>query len=145
VLVDGHAQLQDPAGLLEPGQGGDGLRHGVRGGHQDLRQLARLGGGLADVVHRDALAGGLDVVQHVVKPADERVDLLPIERRDPGLVQRQHRVVRDLVAAVLQGLDLTGDATGLAELIQHLAEQARGGCGALGMGGEGVPEQRVLC
>ena len=59
---------------------------------------------LRDNVETEKLArfgAELQEIEHIVEPRDETVNGLTIERRDPGLVQRVHHVVRGPVVTLV--------------------------------------------
>jgi hypothetical protein len=60
------------------------------------------------VVERHRLAGVLEQVEDVVHGVDQAVDLLPVDRRDEGLVQQAMHLGRDPVGLALGGADLAG-------------------------------------
>src|SRR5438034_548621 len=84
------------------------------------------GGRLLDPIDNEALGGRLDVVEHVVQPRGEVVDVLAIDRRDEGRVQLLDDLVGDLVARVLDFLDLMGLGARVGEVVAEVVEQ-RGG------------------
>jgi len=49
------------------------------------------------VVDADALRDRLDQIEDVVHARDQAVDVVAVDRRDEGLVQRFDALVRDLV------------------------------------------------
>ena len=133
--------------------------------------VAGLGRGEADAEEHHALGHRLDEVEHVVHAADQLVDVVAVERRDPVLAQPLHRLVREGVAGVLGGLDLVREALQLvvdpdggcavagggavgagavagraeaAEPLEHLDEQLRRLDALCGVLGEGIKKCRVL-
>ena len=66
-----------------------------------------------DPVQDERVGGLLDEVEHVVEAADQRVDVLAVERRDERRLEPVADLVADLVAAVLGRPDLGGARLGL--------------------------------
>ena len=58
------------------------------------------------MIHVDAPADLLDPVDHVVQRGGQVADVLAVERRDEGAVQGAEHLVGDLVAGVLDGLEV---------------------------------------
>ena len=106
--VDLDAGLEDLARVLEVGEEGDRLLDGDGGLDDDRGDLLQLGRRRRDPVEDDPGGGGVDEVEDVVERPDEDVDVLAVDRRDPGPVQEVERLVGDLVALVLEALDLGG-------------------------------------
>src|SRR3989442_5027269 len=77
-----------------------------------------------DAVEDERVGGLLDEVEDVVEPADERVDLLPVEWRDERRLEPVADVVADLVPAMLGVPDLNRPAPPLVVTPQHGFEQA---------------------
>jgi hypothetical protein len=48
----------------------------------------------------------MDQIQDIVLARNERLDVVPVERRDPGAAQGADNIVQDLVPFVLVPLDL---------------------------------------
>jgi len=81
------------------------IAHLDRAGDADLAQPLRVGRQRLDVVQEQAGRDVLHQVEDVVHAVDQPVDLVAVERRDEGLVQQLHRLVRDLVRLLLAALD----------------------------------------
>src|ERR1700730_5342132 len=124
-------------------QGVNAGSHLGGGGDQDFDQVL---GTQADGVHAvqdEAAGGGIDEVDHVVKPAAQFVDIFAVEGRDEGLVQLGENVVGDFVALMLDGLDtlhLFGDAGGVRA---HLKKSFGSEVDVVRMLGEKV--KKTLC
>ena len=82
----------------------------------------------------------MDEVQHVVLAGDQVLDVLPIERGDPGGPQRVDQVVEDLVSLVLLPFDLDGEFVPLGMFEQLEKQRCRpiGGCGVTAKGGKEI-------
>ena len=140
VPVQVHADVEQRARVLHVLQERHGLLDLLAGAREQLGEVHRFAADILDLVEREALARRLDEVHHVVQPRDEAVDLFAVEGRDPGLVEREHDVVRDLVALVLEVRDLLREPAALVGRGAHLHEQVRGLVGALSVPAECVPE-----
>jgi hypothetical protein len=92
-------------------------------GRDQARELARSGPHQLDPVQAQHVGGCVDVVDHVVERAQEREDVLAVDRRDEGAVQPLERVVHDLIAAVLDVLDRRRLLGERAVGREHLLEQ----------------------
>ena len=68
-----------------------------------------MGVGSAIVKSDDAPHRPVDQVDDVVEAHGELVDVLAVDRRDERPVDAPQDLVRDLVALVLEALDLVGD------------------------------------
>jgi len=71
---------------------------------------------MRDVLHQ---------VEDVVHAGDELVNVLSVQRRDEGLMQKLDRVVRDDVGLALDGLDVVGADLEFANIVQHRAQLDR--------------------
>jgi hypothetical protein len=69
---------------------------------------------------RDAITDGLGIVQDVVEPRDEPMDVGPLDLRDPGRVKLSDDRVRDGVASVLD----FGDGARVLGSIRRIVEGA---------------------
>ena len=92
---------------------------------EDGREPSRLGRRLLDAVDDERLGDGLDAVHDVVEPRDELVDVLAIERRDERVLEPAGDLVVDLVAALLERLDVGDARLELVVLLDHLVERRR--------------------
>src|SRR6266545_2670959 len=119
--VDLHRVLVEAG--VHRAQALDGPVHGVRLLHDHLGHGPRGRGRLLDAVHHEALGGGLDVVEHVVEPGGEVVDVLAVDRRDERGVQPLDDLVRDLVALMLDFLDRVGLGASVSEVVELLAQK----------------------
>ena len=97
-----------------------------------------------DLVQDDEVRGLLHEVHAVVEARSQRVDVVPVERRDERLVEPTHDRVGGVVRLVLG----VGDA--LADLLaggtvgpEHLPEEVRAGDEVDRLGGEEVEERGV--
>jgi hypothetical protein len=83
----------------------------------------------------------VDQIQHVVLSRDQRLNVVPVERRDPGRAQGKDHVVQDLVPLMLVPLDLHGEMIPVRVLEQFDQEprRVRRHLGVPGKGGEEIP------
>ncbi len=86
----------------------EGLLDLLHRADEDVGEVDDLGGHRLQLVEHDALGGRLDEVHDVVHPADQPVDVVPLDRRDEGLVQRLDAPVGDHVGLVLDLRDPLG-------------------------------------
>src|SRR5213594_3515018 len=93
--------------------------------HDDLGHGPARRGRLLDPVHHQTLGRRLDVVEHVVEPRRQIVDVLPVDRRDERGVQPLDDLVGDLVSLVLDFLDGVGLGARVGEVVDQLVEQRR--------------------
>src|SRR5437867_513623 len=82
-------------------------------------------GRLLDPVDDQALGSRLDVVEDVVEPAGEIVDVLAIDRRDERRVEALDDLVGDLVGLMLDFLDRVGLGPRVGEVMHQLVQQGR--------------------
>ena len=75
-----------------------------------------------DVIHDDALAGGIDEIQDVIHAGDELMDLVTIERGNKGLMEGFEGVMRNLIPGMLDVFDDLGilGGTHVAQHVQRL-------------------------
>jgi hypothetical protein len=92
-----------------------------------VRELLGLLHRRLDAVQREEVGDLLDEVHHVVHRRGERVDVLPVDRRDERRVESLDDVVRDAVALLLADDHVTGDLPVVGPLVEHALEQL---CGA---------------
>src|SRR3989441_8162596 len=123
-LVDAGAVLHDRPGVLQVhARLPDLLRLPV----DDPRQIGRVGDLAAHLEQHGTAGDRVDQIDHVVHARPEVVDVLPVDRRDEGTVQRLHQPVDQHVAAVLDLLD--APAVGCSALRravpEHLLEDER--------------------
>ena len=85
-------------------------------------------------------ADRLDEVDDVVEPARQVVDVLAIERRDEGLLEPFVDVVVDLVALLLERLDLGDPIVEPVEIVDQVAQLGGGSGQVLAAGLEQVQE-----
>src|SRR5207249_8416388 len=120
--VRDHVEVQRVALVLELGDADDrladhllvaevpdergGLVDLLHHGHDDLRELPERLRALPDLEQHQELGHPLEVVEDVVEVHRDGPDVLPVERRDEGRVERVEDLLGDLVALVLQGLQL---------------------------------------
>ena len=104
-LLDPDAALHHALLLAQLGDGLDELA-GRR--HDQLRQRLRERRRLLDLEEDQPADRAVDEVDDVVEADRELVDVLPVDRRDEGPVDAAQDLVRDLVALVLEALDLVG-------------------------------------
>src|SRR5881397_2121054 len=93
--------------------------------HDDLGHGPARRGRLLDPVHHQTLGRRLDVVEHVVEPRRQIVDVLPVDRRDERGVQPLDDLVGDLVSLVLDFLDGVRLGPRIGEVVDQLVEQRR--------------------
>ena len=118
----------------------DGRQHGLAGGRQQLRELARAGPDRRELVQGHERRAVVDRVHAVVERAGQLEDVFAVERGDERLVEALDRRVRQRVAAVLDLLDLVRQVVARGIGGNHLLEQ-RGPLGdLLGHGREVVVE-----
>ena len=107
--------------------------------------MAGLVGRLVDAVDDERLGDRLDAVDDVVQPDRQLVDVLTIERRDERVLEPSVDLAVDLVATLLERLDL-GDA--LVELVVVARASRRrapaAACEVLTVGHEQLEEADVL-
>ncbi len=72
----------------------------------NMRKLDRVLVADFDVVHHDGACGRVNIIADIVEPDSERVDILAVEGRDERCVQFSRYIVGDLVAFMLDALDL---------------------------------------
>src|SRR5664279_1866023 len=103
--VDLHADFQDRRGVLEVTEETRPTADAICRLHEDgggRLQSRRRGG---DLVEDESRGRGVEKVEHVVEGLDEVVNVLPVDGRDPRARKKPERLVRDLVALVLEVLD----------------------------------------
>src|SRR5579864_1207598 len=76
-----------------------------------------------DLIHHKADAGGIDEVENVIERGSQTVDVFAIERSDEGLVKLGENIVRHVVAAMLNVLELLDARINVLKVFQHLFEQ----------------------
>ena len=108
-------------------------------GHDDRGLLGWPRRGGLDPVQDERVGGLLDEVDDVVEAADQRDDVLAVERRDERRLDPTTDVVGDLVAVVLASGSLR-PALGLVVGAEHRLEEARGGDHVRCVGDEQVEE-----
>ena len=115
----------DPERLetLEPFERLHHRDHLGRSADERLRLTDRLGADALDLVEQDDLAHVVCDVGDVVEPRGDADDVLAIERRDEGLVQAPEDLVGQLVAVVLDGVDVADLALHLGEVAQETLER----------------------
>ena len=86
----------------QPGALVDCLRHG----HEDVRELAQGLGGVLELEEDQVLGHALEVVEDVVEGGGEGADVLAVEGGDERGVEGLEDLAGDLVAVVLDGLEL---------------------------------------
>jgi hypothetical protein len=124
---EGHRLLDDARRLDQHAREGDGVRHR-----------------LLDLVERHAGRRRVHEVQNVVQPAGQLVDILAVDRRDEGLVHPFDHLVRELVARVLDLLDLLRAVGEVAEIGHQLQELLGAPFDVLGGLLEEVEEDRLF-
>src|SRR5437867_8922457 len=90
----------------------------------DVRQLDGLLRRLLDLVDGHPIRHRFDTDQHVVERAGQPVDVLPIDRRDEGLVQFPDDRMGDGVPGRLDPLDLSSLALDILVGLHHLLQAA---------------------
>ena len=106
------------------------------------RVRARASFGVVSISNRAIrFRAGVNQIQHVVLPRDQRLDVVPVEWRDPGGAQGKDHVVQDLVPLVLVALDLHGEMISIRVFKQfdQQSGRVRRHLGVSGKGGEEVP------
>jgi hypothetical protein len=88
---------------------------------EDLGQASCLGGGLLDVVDDDRLGDRLDPVDDIIEARDELVDVLAVERGDEGVLEPAGQLAAELVAPLLERLDLRHPLVETVELGDQIA------------------------
>jgi hypothetical protein len=111
---------------------------------RQCRELLRRPDRLLDLEEDDAIDGLVDEIEDVVDAADQLVDVLSVERRDEGLVQALDRLVRELVADVLEILDLPRAPAEVVEAVEELDQRFRAGVGVARRLLEQVEEDLIL-
>src|SRR5262249_12769781 len=106
--VDLDAGPDDGLGILHVAQPAQRALDLLRGAQEHRRHRLALGRQVRDLEERDPPRGRLDVVHDVVHPRDQAMDVVALDGRDEGLVQRLHAMVRDHVGFVLDLLDPLG-------------------------------------
>src|SRR5579871_109136 len=107
---------------------GDGFPQLLGLADDDLGELGGIGRHLLNVVHDQAVAGGIDEIEHVIEGGGEAVHVLAVERSDEGLVEPGQNGVGQLVGGVFVLLDPGNARRDVAIILQQLGEDA----GALG-------------
>jgi hypothetical protein len=90
----------------------------------DLGQLAGAEADAVEPVEPHERRRGVDRIHDIVQRAGERVDILPIDRRDKGPVEPLNDLVGQEITFVLDFLDLVGFVPVGAIRRQHLLEEA---------------------
>src|SRR5438128_4581966 len=85
--IDLHAEAREQRRVLQVAQPGHRLLHLDAGAGQHLGEQLGLVGRLLHPVDDQAAGRGIDVVDDVVQPRSQLVDVLALERRDEGQVQ----------------------------------------------------------
>src|SRR4029453_4683143 len=78
---------------------------------------------ILDIIHDDALAGGIDEIQDVIHAGDELMDLVTIERGNKGLMEGFEGVVRNLISGMLDVFDSLGILGGGTHGAQHVRQR----------------------
>src|SRR6187402_3092667 len=142
-LVDLLAGLERRLGdrvIADPGEQRDGVLDPLAAARAHVAQTQDVLVHRLHVVERHRLAGVLEQVEHVVHGVDQAVDLLPVDRRDEGLVQQAVDLGGDPVGLALGGADLAGVL--VAQLrVGVVLDQADEGARALGDVGSVLVEQ----
>src|ERR1017187_9293115 len=124
--VDLHADFQDRRGVLEVTEEtcptADRLCRLHENGGGRLQSWRRGG----DLVEDESRGRGVEKVEHVVEGLDEVVNVLPVDGRDPRARKKPERLVRDLVALVLEVLDPRALQLHLGEVRGELVQGVRG-------------------
>ena len=84
----------------------DGLDDLLDGLDDDVDELLHLGRRPGELEGPHPAGHALDAVEDVVEAAGQVVDVLPLERRDEGVAELGEELVGDVVALVLDRLDL---------------------------------------
>ena len=122
----------------------DGLEDLLDGLDDDVDELLELGRRPGQLEGPHAAGHALDAVEDVVEAAGQAVDVLPFERGDEGVAEPGEELVGDVVALVLDGLDVLVFLLDVLVVVDELLE----GQGALpevgGVLAEEVEELVVL-
>ena len=105
-LFEGVDRREVPLQLLEAVEFAEGRREFATLPVEDRRQPLRLAGRLVYPVDDERLGDRLDAIHDVVEPGDELVDVLAVERGDERVLEPAGDLLVDLVAALLEGLDV---------------------------------------
>jgi uncharacterized protein YjeT (DUF2065 family) len=93
---------------------------------EDAALLDRLPSRRLDAVELEQVRRLFDVVDDVVERGGERVDVLPVERRDVLRVQQLDQLVRQAVALVLEGFYLVMANGAARKVAEALLDAPRG-------------------
>ena len=99
---------------------------------------------LVDAIQVDAARDFLDPVDDVVERRGEIADVLAVEGRHEGAVQGAKDLVRDLVAHVLDVLEVARFALDVDEIGEQVVQQSRAFKGVGGAAIEEVEEAVIL-
>src|SRR5438105_775263 len=112
--------------VLQAFQVSDHLDHLGRRGHQRLRLAYGGGPDRTDLVQLYELARVVRDIGHVVDLRGEPDDVLTVEWRDEGLVELAHDLVGELVAVVLDRVDIADLLLDVAEVREESFERLCG-------------------
>ena len=107
---------------------------------EDGRQALCLRRRLRHAVDHEGLGDRLDPVDDIVKPRHEFVDVLPVERGDEGILEPARHGAVDLVAALLERLDVGDPRVQLVIAVDHLVEGRGRGLEVVAVGDEQLEE-----
>src|SRR5262245_32484437 len=123
--IDFHADLQHVHRILQPTQSAHSLLDLLNSLEEHRPELVRFRRHVLDVIHDDALAGGIDEIQDVIHAGDELMDLVTIERSNKGLVEGFEGAVRNLIPGMLNVFDGLGILGGGMHVAQHVQQCLR--------------------
>jgi hypothetical protein len=107
------------------------MLHAFTAAHRDLRQAQHVFRQPLQVVQRHHLAGVLQQIQHVVHRIDQPVDLVAVQRRDEGAMQKPVHLGGDLVGCVFGLVDQRRAALALGRVVV-VPDHGQKGPGAIG-------------
>src|SRR4029450_10873240 len=123
--IDFHADLQHVYRILQPTQAAHGLLDLLNCLEEHRPELVRFRRHVLDVIHDDALDGGIDKIKDIIHAGDELMDLVTIERGNKGLMEGFEGVVRNLITGMLDVFDGLGILGGGTHVAQHVQQRLR--------------------
>src|SRR4030095_4676529 len=123
--IDFHTDLQYVHRILQPTQSAHGLLDLLDSLEEHRPELVRFRRHVLDVIHDDALDGGIDKIKDIIHAGDELMDLVTIERGNKGLMEGFEGVVRNLIAGMLDIFDGLGILGGSMHVAQHVQQCLR--------------------
>src|SRR4029453_13232539 len=123
--IDFHADLQHVHRILQPTQSAHSLLDLLDSFKEHCPELVRFRCHVLDIIHNDALAGGIDEIQDVIHAGDELMDLVTIERGKKSFMEGFEGAVRNIIPGMLDVFDGLGILGGGMHVAQHVQQCLR--------------------